>query len=495
MNDSPHFQQNFGDGHQGNIFASQGGVQNVYLESMKNHFQNGLRALKGEMYAKAVTEFEESLADATKAGADETAEGRHDLASAHFHAALAMLNGRPPGDRVPEQIKRVESHLVQAAKFDDPIVPHQANVLWAVVQDDYYRANGMRVKEPIAGDFPESLYALSQSELQPLVEHLKSAQGAAWEALTRRAVEFGMKPAVSQEDTPVTRVHDPGRAEAVKKYFIPTPRLRTAAPAVTALVGCLAMLGFAAALHNIASVVFVAGIYFAGRWGWRQFTVYQRYRKRLAEAEPKPADEQMDAWLAEDVEILRSQAGDRVRLNPLNEDEGGDLVYPVQAVVGIPAEGATGAKGLRIRRGHDRRWRANHYDVLILFLTNDLISLYRCTLDFHTGEPVYEELTERHYRDIVGVSSNRVPVPQVITDLFKALDSLTAEAGAQPDEQKYADLSFAQTFTMSIVSGERIELNTGFGDTIGSDNQIAWASNSRALNIIKKMVRARHTSN
>jgi hypothetical protein len=201
----------------------------------------------------------------------------------------------------------------------------------------------------------------------------------------------------------------------------------------------------------------------------------------------------MDAWLDADVADLQSRASRQVRLIASTKHEGGDLVYPIQAVVGLPSPDGQMVDILRVRRGDDHRWRANHYDVLILFLTNDLISLYRCVLDFHTGEPVYEQITEWHYRDIVGVSTNRITMPAPITALFRKFDEMF-EHDTDGTNEKYADIPFAQAFTISIVNGERIELNTGFGETIGADNEIAWRNNERALNIIKKMVRARHAS-
>src|SRR3954447_17923898 len=79
----------------GYVFANQGGQQSIHINAMKDHLQNGLMALKGKLYAKAVEEFENALSAAQKAGADQFADARHDLALGHFSAALAMLNGRP----------------------------------------------------------------------------------------------------------------------------------------------------------------------------------------------------------------------------------------------------------------------------------------------------------------------------------------------------------------------------------------------------------------
>ena len=167
----------------------------------------------------------------------------------------------------------------------------------------------------------------------------------------------------------------------------------------------------------------------------------------------------------------------------------------MQTIVGLPTGEMRQALPMRIIRGSDKRLRADHYDVLTLFLTNDLLSVYRCVIDFHTGEPIYEEVTERHYRDIVGVTSNRIPVPLHIVELFKSIDELIAESGeGSVDERKYADLSFAQTFSLSIVSGEKFEMSTGFGNSTNGTDEIAWTNNGPALDIIKKMVRARHSS-
>src|SRR5262249_27545946 len=117
----------------GPVYANQG-TQNIYLNQVIDHFHNGLRALKGKLYAKAVQEFEEAVATAAKVDSATVPE----VASAHFHAALALLGGRNPGDRGPEEIERIERHLDQVLGYNDAESAHQARVLWAIVQEDYY---------------------------------------------------------------------------------------------------------------------------------------------------------------------------------------------------------------------------------------------------------------------------------------------------------------------------------------------------------------------
>lgn len=493
MTTDPHSRQSIHNT-DGTVFANQGGNQNIYMDSVKDHLQNGLMALKGRMYAKAVSEFEEFLSDARKVGAQKMPEAQRDLATGHFCAALAMLDGRPPNDRSPEQIDRVEAHIEQAIDYGDIVVTHQANVLWALVKDDYYTAIGMRPKPPAAADLAASIGQLQSTQLEPLVTHVKRAQGRTFKQLQARAGELGMIAAAEPEQAPVTRDFDPARGDAVRRYFVRTPRHRSAAPGAIALSAAGLCVILAAAAHNAGSLVLLVIAYFAGKWGWQKVKQYRAYLERYAAAEPKPSDAQMDAWLQQDVVALQAKASRQVRLVATTKHEGGDLVYPIQAVVGVPAPSGSMVESLRVRRGDDHRWRANHYDVLILFLTNDLISLYRCALDFHTGEPVYEQITEWHYRDIVGVATDRIPMPASITALFRKVDELFEHDVDGGDHEKYADIPYAQEFTISIVNGQRVNLNTGFGETLGADNEIAWLNNERALTIIKKMVRARHTS-
>ncbi|MEV7098818.1 hypothetical protein AB0M80_38900 [Amycolatopsis sp. NPDC051045] len=494
MTNDPHSRQSVHNKDGGSVFANQGGNQTIYMESVKDHLQNGLMALKGRLYAKAVNEFEEFLSDARKVGAQKMPEAQRDLATGHFCAALAMLDGRPPSDRSPEQIDRIESHIEQAIGYGDVVVTHQANVLWALVKDDYYAAIGMPAKPPPADVLAGSIGELQPTQLEPLATHVKRAQGRTWKLLQARAGELGMVAAAEPEHVPVARDFDPARGEAVRRYFVRTPRQRSAAPGAIALGAAALSVILAAVAHNAASLVLLVIAYFAAKWGWQKVKQYRAYLLRYAAAEPKPSDTQMDTWLQQDIAALEAKASRQVRLVATTKHEGGDLVYPIQAVVGVPSPSGTIVDSLRVRRGGDHRWRANHYDVLILFLTNDLISLYRCALDFHTGEPVYEQITEWHYRDIVGVSTDRVAMPASITALFRKVDELFEHDVDGGEYEKYADIPYAQKFTISIVNGERVELNTGFGETLGADNEIAWRDNERALAIIKKMVRARHTS-
>ncbi|MFG1642653.1 hypothetical protein ACGFMK_20370 [Amycolatopsis sp. NPDC049252] len=110
-------------------------------------------------------------------------------------------------------------------------------------------------------------------------------------------------------------------------------------------------------------------------------------------------------------------------------------------------------------------------------------------IDQHEQVHRHEQITEWHYRDIVGVSTRRIPMSVSITALFREVDELFEHEIDGGEYEKYADVPYAQEFTISSVNGQRGQLNTGFGETLGADSEIAWRNSDRALTVIKTMVR------
>ena len=57
------------------------------------------------------------------------------------------------------------------------------------------------------------------------------------------------------------------------------------------------------------------------------------------------------------------------------------------------------------------------------------------------------------------------------------------------------DFSVAKLFSLSVTSGESLTVETGYSGTVQDANgNVAWAGNAHALNIIQRMVRARHAA-
>jgi len=188
----------------------------------------------------------------------------------------------------------------------------------------------------------------------------------------------------------------------------------------------------------------------------------------------------MDAWLDADITGLAVRVAGRVMLNTDPAVQGGDLAHPVQAIVGLPDVAVRSP--LKVRRGKDNLLRANAYEVMIVFLTDELLCSYHCQLDFHTGEVTLDQTTEWHYRDIVSVMSSSRPMPAPLVAMLR-----------QQDREFAKERPLEQIFTLSNTNGDTLSVGTGFSGTADFTGEIAWP-NDRTLRLIRRTVRDRHTT-
>lgn len=484
-----HRQFNVGE----NIFASESGTQNIYLQQqqkMADDYRNGLEAFKNHLYPKAVQRFEDFLstaADVSSAMAEsqntdiQPEDVQDKTARAHVYTALALLNGSAPSYHPPEVIRRIDSHLDQARKLGaGKPVAAQADAVWAVVKDDWYIAQGMPAQDPQPEELRLNLRFLDRDDLGFLMEHLAQAEGATWKQLNQMARQFGF--AASQEDAADLRDNiDPKRPTAVRKYFIRTPpRVNEVHQAIFIAAALAVIVCFAAGGGYILLGLIAGGG--LGRWGLTQYQAFKTYKAAYALAEPKPSDKQMDEWLEGDVEYIKRKAARKLRINTRLHPDGGDLMVPALAVVGVARAAEHHAPRTAVRWGADGNLRADHYTVLILMLTDKLISTYRCVVNFATGDLVLDEMREYHYSDIVGVSSRSIPLSRPEQQLVDTVaDTRT-------------DISIAHEFSLSITNGEALTVLTGFGGDFeaSGSGSLVWRGNDHALRIIQAMVRSRH---
>ncbi len=413
------------------------------LDTMTDHFGSGLRALQEGRYSTAAEEFRTALSTGGSG-------------SAHFHLAVALLHGRAPGNANPERIRLVEEHLARALEYAGTTAALQAQILSAIVQDDYHHT----APSP---DLSRVLSRLTADDLWPLLNHVGTPTGAAWQAVCQR----------------VGRIDDQSaRAEAVQRYFTPTPipQGRNRYAVLFGFAGLLAIL--ALVLFNAASFLIAVLALWITKQGAEDLRVHQRYRRHYAAAEPKPSDEEMDAWLDDDISTLVSRASTRVLLDTRLKSRGGDLIHPVQAIVGLPDVALRGP--LRIRRGRDTLIRASSYEILLVFLTDSLLCTYHCQLDFGTGDITVDQTTEWHYTDIVSTKLAAYPVP----------DSLMSALRHQ-DREFARETPLEQILTIANTNGETLSVGTGFTGHADFRGEIAWP-NPQAQTVIRRMIREHH---
>jgi hypothetical protein len=412
----------------------------------RDHFSGGLLALKERQYPQAVEEFEHAL--------------NEEPGPARFYAALALLGGRNPGEKNPDDIERIEQYLDQVHQYTNVTAQYQANVLRAIVREDYYDRYNMPAGQLDPVTLRASIEGLSGPELAPLVEHIGPARHSrTWTVLQQVALHFGLRGRPERRRTN-TRFPDPKRPVLVGKYFLPTPPRRDASKFTIAFAGAAALIILGIMLQSFGTLILVAGAFLLAKWGVDDLNAHRAFQRRYAEAEPKPSDTQMDRWLTEDVKDITRLASEKVMLNTELKIHGGDLVDPPQVIAGYDLDESV------IRLGDDNTWHTDTHDLLIMFLTDTLISIFRCDLDFRTGCTSLEQIDEYHYRDIIGVSESAVPAPGRLV---------------------------AQMFTLSISDGSKVSVAARIGTTEESGARTAWMGNEEALRIVKKMVRARHT--
>lgn len=475
-----------------NVFGSEGGTQNIYLQQqqkMEDDFRNGLEAFKHHLYPKAVQRFEDFLSTAANASDTlaasqqpgiEPGEVQDRAARAHVCMALGLLNGSAPSYHAPDVVRRIDSHLDQARKLGaGKPVAAQADAVWAVVKDDWYDGQGMPAPDPQSDELRLSLRYLDREDLGFLMEHLAHAEGPTWKQLNDLARQFGY--AVAETDSTDLRDNiDPKRPTAVRKYFIRTPKhVSESHQAILVAAAVALVVGFAAGGGFILLGLIGGG--WLGKLGYTKYQEYKAYKTAYALAEPKPTDKQMDEWLDADVEYIKRKAARKLRINTRLAPEGGDLMVPELAVVGVARASEHHAPRTAVRWGDDGNLRADHYTVLILMLTDKLISTYRCVVNFATGDLVLDEMREYHYSDIVGVSSRSIPLSRPEQQLVDTVADTST------------DVSIAHEFSLSITNGEALTVVTGFGgDFQASNGSLVWRGNEHALKIIQAMVRNRH---
>src|SRR5271165_1615296 len=231
--------------------------------------------------------------------------------------------------------------------------------------------------------------------------------------------------------------HLTARQAAVRRYFTPTPPFpRVIVSSLVTLFGLVLLLSAAAsAFYAIAGVVVIF-------LGARKCVprIYGYYRDKKF-AEPKPADTQMDLWLAEAFDPARSEGFKRLDIVR------GDLIdpeTPPMVVVGFPQ-----AADYRLARGRDGRVRCDKYDILVVYLTNWHLCTFQCIFDMETGAFISDQTREFTYRDVqsVATSSDRIVLPLPVdhskpAGLAPGGGTAAGEAGAKPALEATTSMMF-----------------------------------------------------
>lgn len=221
----------------------------------------------------------------------------------------------------------------------------------------------------------------------------------------------------SGENIPVNQssgVDEATKRRLIKKYFEPFPMWAVVVAAIAALVG-LGSLGSSVITGIILLLVAAGAGYFA-----------------FKSIQDKPSDQQMDAWLKEDLAAL-----DTVSLNKGGLDESqtvGESVKLYGPCLNVSAATA------RYKVGKDKIVRYTPVHVGVMHFVKDQLFWYGTDFDRTTGKALNESTDEYFYKDVVSVSTK-------------------AQSGTvQLTKKRSLQYTGAESFTLTTSGGTSISL-------------------------------------
>ncbi len=282
------------------------------------------------------------------------------------------------------------------------------------------------------------------------------------------------------------------RKKLVRRYFRKTPdaadlRFARSLMVAAATTPVLAFATFLLGSNVLGGAFLVAGIVLAIQ-GYEKKAGYER---QLAAAEPKPSNQEMDRFLAAD---LQRAAPRSMRLLGLTSEElelTNVQVHPIASLGGLsgriqPERGPLLVFGPHVPSlaavGEDGIWRFSIYDVMVICPTGYLLGVYQCTIDLISGEIRDEKTQEYHYADVVAVSTR---TSRAEDDMFNPLD-LRFGRTVNP----FGKAAF-RTFEIVVSSGDRSTIVVGIMDEDRPDRQARLQESGidRVITAVRRMLR------
>ncbi|GIF72016.1 hypothetical protein [Asanoa siamensis] len=502
------------DGEQHGLIQNADQIVNAFYAETRDWLKTGLRLLHEGLYREARNCFDDLL---VKEAHDDGAIASERRMRAHAYAALAILAGRRPSYRSPDEVHAVVNHVVNARAVA------LATVIAALVRDDYFGSDGMTVPSRLDSlSRTADPRRLSRSEFALLATHTRPCRGPAWAAFAAEADRRGVW--VDRYEEPATLpVASPERQIGVPLYFYPMPRKplppNSTPAAVRAGAGVLALVTpFVGVLDGVAwhiqlaiagpFVVAAVLLFFFSVTAYRDFQtdrVRQReWEEAKAQTARRPSDRQMDTWLEDDVVRIAEIAARRHRLDKSVTGGRGGLIVEPQTAVGVSnlrrgeliervgagyrQLGRDGGRArtplAKVRTGSDGKLRSDHYRIMVIFLTEQRVAVFECDLDFARRVLLTESTQTFHYDDVVSISS------RTVSEGAKASDEVRIRF--DDGSGNYATISVNHRFAMSLVSGERVEVGVGISGPAQRRSKLAVAwENARVERVVQRMVWSR----
>lgn len=196
----------------------------------------------------------------------------------------------------------------------------------------------------------------------------------------------------------------------------------------------------------------------------------------------RPTDEQMDAWIQEDLKNLQARALAKTGLDASELVGGPVMVYG-------PRFWNIGGAEVGIKKGKDGIVRFMPLGVTVINFTQNQLVAYQCALDLTTGNPLSESTDEYFYRDVVSVSTQS----KTLTWDRAMLSARALSEGPLSALLTTGKLQFnaAETFVLTTSGGTSIEVvlrDPQFIESAGGGS-IPTEMAEKAVQTVRKMLR------
>jgi len=195
----------------------------------------------------------------------------------------------------------------------------------------------------------------------------------------------------------------------------------------------------------------------------------------------KPSDEQMDAWIQEDLQNLRTRALAKTGLDP------SEIIAEPVMVYG-PRFWNIGGAEVGIKKGNDNIVRFMPIGVTVINFTAHQLVACQCALDLTTGKALSESTDEYFYRDVVSVSTQSKSKTYEKAEIGKGLSE-----GLLKGLMTAGKLQFnaAEMFILTTSGGTSIEVvlrDPQLIESVGGGS-IPTAMADKAVQTVRKMLR------
>lgn len=242
------------------------------------------------------------------------------------------------------------------------------------------------------------------------------------------------------------------KRKMIRNYFKPFPKWAV----IMAFIGILALYADYEKIIDNRKLTIIFSLIFVGIAGLGIYFYNHG----------KPSDQQMDAWLEEDLKILNNKA---LKKTGIDESE---LVSESVQVTGPRLWDIAGAEAL-FKKGKDNVLRFTPIGVSIINFTQNQLLNYTCILDITTGNPLNESTDEYFYKDVVSVSTKS----ESKTVNIKNLGNI--------------QLNSAETFTLTTSGGTSLSVllrDPSLIEKMGG-GEIPTTRAEKAIQTVRKMLR------